>query len=118
MDRKRELKQIYKDMKQEGGVYQIRNTVNQKVMVISTPNLKTINGKRIGLQTGGFINAELQHEWNQFGEEAFVFEVLEVLEEKEGESFNEKDELKKMGQKWLDKLQPYGDKGYNRPGRQ
>lgn len=114
MDRRKELIQQYKEMKTEAGVYQIRNTKNQKIFVVATPNLKTINGRRIELQRGGFRNDQLQEEWNQYGEDAFVFEVLEVLEEKEDGFFDKTGELKKLEKKWLEKLQPYGDRGYNK----
>jgi hypothetical protein len=114
MERKKELKQLYKEMKIEGGVYQIRNTVNQKVLVVSTPNLKTINGRRMQLAAGSHQNKQLQEEVKQYGVEAFVFEVLEVLEEKEEGSFDKGEELKKLEKKWLEKLQPYGERGYNK----
>lgn len=113
VDRKEELKRQYKESKPEAGIYQIRNTRNQKALVVATPNLKTINGKRFELQMGSFNNAALQQEWKEFGEEAFVFEVLEVLEKKEDEFLDVKDALKKMEAKWLEKLQPYGERGYN-----
>jgi len=115
MDRKKELKQQYKEMKTEGGVYQIRNTINQKVLVVATPNLKTINGKQVSLRKwGGHKNKQLQEDCNQFGADAFVFEVLEVLEEKEEGYFDKKEELKKLEAKWLEKLQPFGERGYNK----
>ncbi len=114
MDRKKELKQQYKEMKTEGGIYQIRNTINQKVLVVATPNLKTMNGKQVGLRKwGNHKNRQLQEEYNQFGAEAFVFEVLEVLKEKEESYFDKKEELKKLEAKWLEKLQPFGERGYN-----
>lgn len=115
MDRKKELKQQYKEMKTEGGVYQIKNTKNKKVFVVATPNLKTMNGRQIELIRGGHKNRQLQEEWKQFGEEAFVFEVLEVLEEKEEGFFDKAEELKKLEKKWLDKLQPFGERGYHQP---
>ncbi|HBQ87388.1 MAG TPA: transcriptional regulator [Syntrophomonas sp.] len=117
MDQRKELKQQYKDLKTEAGVYQIRNTENQKVFVIATPNLRTINGKHFELQTGGNTNKELQEDWNRYGEETFAFEVLEVLEEPEEGFFDKKDALKKLEQKWLDRLQPYGDRGYNKKSK-
>ncbi|MDD4238416.1 MAG: DUF2087 domain-containing protein [Desulfotomaculaceae bacterium] len=117
MDRKKELKQQYKEIKTEGGVYQIRNTKNQKVFVITTPNLKTINGRQMELVRGGHRNKQLQEEWNLFGKEAFVFEVLEILEEKEEGFFDKADELKKLETKWLEKLQPFGERGYNQPNK-
>jgi len=115
MDRKRELKMEYKEVKTEGGVYQVRNTKNNKILVLATPNFKTINGKESGLIRGTFFpHKELEKEIAEYGPDAFVFEILETLEEKEDGIFDKKDELKKMEKKWLEKLQPYGDKGYNR----
>lgn len=115
MDRKKELKMQYKEMKTEGGVYQIRNTKNQKVFVTATPNLKTINGRRFMLREGSHNNRQLQEEWNRYGEDAFVFEVLEVLEEKQDGYFDKTEELEKLEEKWMEKLQPFGERGYNKP---
>ncbi len=113
MERRKELLEQYKQMIKEAGVYQIRNTIDQRVFVTATPDLKNMNGRRFELNMGGFRNAELQKDWNRLGEAAFVFEVLEVLEEKEEGFFDKKEELKKLEKKWLDKLEPYGEKGYN-----
>lgn len=114
VNRKQELKQMYKEMKTEAGVYQIKNVKNQKVFIGSTKNLKTLNGKKFSLQHGGFINRELQQEWNEMGEDAFVIEVLEVVEQKPDPFFDLPGALEKMEEKWLEKLQPYGERGYNR----
>lgn len=114
MDRRSELKQQYKEIKTEAGAYQIRNIKNGKVLVEATANLKTINGKKMGLERGMHINKLLEEEIKQYGPDAFVFEVLEVLEKKEDKFFDVKDALKKLEQKWLDKLQPYGEQGYNK----
>ncbi len=113
IDHRKELIRQYKEIKIEAGVYQIKNTKNQKVFVASTPNLKTMNGKPMMLRGGVHKNKKLQEEWNKFGEEAFVFEVLEVLKEKEEGYFDKTGELKKLEKKWLEKLQPYGERGYN-----
>jgi hypothetical protein len=55
----------------------------------------------------------LQQEWREFGAEAFVFEVLEVLEKKEDGYFDIKDALKKLEAEWVERLQPFGERGYN-----
>jgi hypothetical protein len=113
MERKRELMEQYKEIKTEAGVYQIRNKVNGKIMVASTQNLKTLNGKKFELNMGSAKNILLQKEWNEFGEAAFEFELLEKLEKKD-EGFQDiKGDLRKLEEKWLQKLEPYGDKGYN-----
>ncbi|MCM3736567.1 GIY-YIG nuclease family protein [Bacillus cytotoxicus] len=114
MDRKKELKQLYKETEIEGGIYCIRNTKNEKVYVESTKNFKAMSGRRLLLNMGSHMNKALQNEWKEYGADAFEFEILEVLKKKKTGYFNEKEELKKLEEKWLEKLQPYGERGYNR----
>lgn len=114
LNRREELKQLYKDTEIEGGIYCIRNTKNEKVYVESTKNFKTMSGRRLLLNMGSHTNKALQGDWKEYGAEAFEFEILEVLKKKETGYFNEKEELKKLEEKWLKKLQPYGERGYNR----
>lgn len=111
---RKELVRQYKEMKTESGVYQIKNTKNSKIYVASTVNLKTMNGKRMMLDGGVHKNKKLQEEWSKFGGEVFLLEVLEVLKEEDDAYFDKTGELKKLEQKWLDKLQPYAERGYNR----
>ena len=67
------------------------------------------------LDMGRHPNSELQKDWNAFGPDAFTYEVLE---QKETDEVNDVHwELKKMKNKWLDKLQPYGERGYNKMPR-
>jgi group I intron endonuclease len=101
MDRKKEMKQIYKEIPIEAGIYQIKNTKNQKIFIGSTKNLKTLNGVKFMLDTGNNTNKKLQKEWKQYGMDAFEFEVLEILKKKETGYFIEKDELRKLEEKWL-----------------
>ncbi|PKM88201.1 MAG: transcriptional regulator [Firmicutes bacterium HGW-Firmicutes-12] len=114
MDRRKELKEQYKEIKTEAGVFQIKNKKNNKAFIVAAPNLRMINGRLMELRGGMHKNKKLQEEWSRYGEEAFVIEVLEVLkEEEEGVFFDKQEELKKLEQKWLDKIQPYGERGYN-----
>lgn len=113
MNRKKELKQMYKEMETQAGVYQIKNTKNGKILVGSSTNLKTLNGILFRLENGLYSNP-LQEEWNRYGKEAFTFEVLEVLKKKKDPWFDEKRELEKLEQKWLNQLKPYGERGYNK----
>lgn len=112
MDRRQVLKMQYKETKPQAGVYQIKNVKNGKVLILSSPNLKTMNGKKFMLQQGTFPNPVLQKDLEEWGPEAFEFEVLEVLEEK-----NESDALEKLEEKWLDKIKPYHERGYNQEKR-
>lgn len=114
MNRKQELQQQYKEMKKEAGVSLVRNTINGKMWVISTKNLKSMNGKLMELQMGTHRNQSLQKDWNEFGGDSFVLEVLEVLKVKETGYFDENDALKKLEEKWLEELQPFEERGYNK----
>lgn len=103
----------WKEKKKVAGVFQIKNLKNQKSFVESTPNMDTMNGQKFMLEHQSHPNKNLQAEWNQFGETAFVFEKLETLEKSPDEYFDLKDTLKKLKHKWLDEIQPYGERGYN-----
>jgi group I intron endonuclease len=113
MDRKKELKKIYKEIPIEAGVYQIKNSKNQKILIGSTKNLKSLNGVKVMLETGTHSNKALQEEWIQFGKDIFTFEVLEILKKKDDPYFTEKEALLELEEKWLEELKPYGERGYN-----
>lgn len=112
-NRRSELKRQYKATSPEAGVYQIRNLKNGKILVESTMNLKTINGRKLELQRGTHQNPLLQKELAEYGPGAFVFEVLEVLKPGDDPEASTPEALKKLAAKWLDKLKPYGERGYN-----
>jgi len=99
----------------EAGVFQIRNLRNGKVFVEATRNLKTMNGQKFQLEMGSHRNRRLQREWQEYGPDAFAFEVLEVLKppEERVPAFALDDALGKLRTKWLERIQPYGDRGYN-----
>ena len=113
MNRKKELKQLYKETPIEAGIYKIENKQNGKIFIASTRNIKTLNGVKFMLNKGGHVNRELAQEWQEFGEENFMIEVIEILKKKNDPYFNEKEELKKLEGKWLEEYQPYGERGYN-----
>ena len=113
MDRKKQLKRQYQEIEVTAGVYQIKNSKNGKVYIDSTRNLKTINGVKFTLNNNTYFNKKLQEDWNKYGENSFLIEVLETLEKEDSPYFNEKEALKKLEEKWLAKCQPFGDGGYN-----
>ncbi|WP_077620500.1 GIY-YIG nuclease family protein [Bacillus sinesaloumensis] len=116
MDRKKVLKQQFKETPIEAGVFQIKNNQNGKVYIGSTKNFKTLNGLRFSLEAGTAspTNRLLQEDWNHYGKDAFSFEILETLKKKKEGYFNEKEALQELEDKWLDHLQPYEDQGYNK----
>ena len=118
MDKRKELKQKYKEMDKPMGIIQVKNNLNGKVFISSTANLKgKINSQRFQLEMGSHKNAELQMEWNRFGEENFSFEVLEVLDPVKDTEHNYSEDLEVLEEMWLERLKPYGDRGYNKQGK-
>ena len=115
MKSNKELKEAYKLAKLKIGVFQIRNTINGKIFVDSSPNLDAIwNRHRSELNFGGHRNVQLQQEWKEFGEDNFRFEILSEIDQKDGDVDYAK-EAKQLAEMFIDELKPFGEKGYNRP---
>ena len=114
---KKELKKQYKQTVQPMGIYKIENLVNGKIFIGGSKNLPgKFNSFKFQLKLGSYINRELQRDYNEFGEENFSFEVVDYLEPKEGADHDYTDDLKVLEKMWLEKLQPYDEKGYNKKG--
>jgi len=113
MNRK-ELIDKYKQTVQPMGIFQIRNTVNGKLFLGSAKDLRgIINSNGFQLRNGLHRNQELQKDFNEIGEAGFVFEVVDSLRPGEGVNHDYTAELKTLEALWLEKLQPYGERGYN-----
>lgn len=112
--RKNELKREYKEKRKQMGVYRIANLANGKVLVGCSRNLDSLfNRFRFELKRGCHRNQELQYDWNHFGPELFRFEIVELLKD-DGQNFSDLlQKLKEMEARWLEKLKPYHEKGYN-----
>ena len=64
------------------GVYEIRCLPNGKFYIGSATNLREQwREHRWGLRKGKHYNIYLQTAWDNYGEESFVFSVLELVEE-------------------------------------
>jgi group I intron endonuclease len=60
------------------GIYKITNTVNNKIYIGCASNIRTrINGHLYDLRRGMHKNSYLQKAWNKYGEEVFIFEIVE-----------------------------------------
>jgi hypothetical protein len=114
MKSQKDIKKAYKERRKDAGVFQVKNTANGKVLLGSSLNLEgPLNGHRFMLTIGRHRNEALQREWNEFGPDAFVFEILEVVQVGNDPDFNLDDELTLLERIWLEKLQPFGERGYN-----
>ena len=87
------------------GVYKITNIVNDKFYIGSSKDVKSRwKQHRDKLRENRHGNAHLQNAWNKYGEENFLFEVIEECEpvvQFEREQY------------YLNILNPFGDRGYN-----
>jgi group I intron endonuclease len=115
---RKELQREYKERVKPSGVYQVKNLANGKVLLGSSLNLEgLLNRNRFTLRNNSHTNKELQKDWNELGPDQFVFEILEVVQVCDDPDFNLKDELTLLEQIWLEKLQPFGERGYNTSDR-
>ncbi len=111
---KKDLKREYLETRRPIGVFQIRNTVSGKVFVGSSINLEGIfNRSEFELKAGGHRNRSLQADWNKVGAENFVFEILEEVFPRDNPDYDYAADLEVLEDLWLEKLEPYGEKGYN-----
>ena len=114
MDTKKDIKREYKERKARAGIFQIKNTVNGKVLIGSRLNIDGIlNRYKFQLSAGSHPNKELQKDFNELDPDKFTFEILDIIEEKDEPSFNLKEELELLEQIWLEKLEAHEDNSYN-----
>jgi hypothetical protein len=96
------------------GVYCIRNTVNGKLLVGKSTDLPSIlNRQRGQLRLGSHPNPTLQKDLIEYGAEAFEVEVLDTLELPDQADYDASTDLRTLEQMWLEKLSPFGNRGYN-----
>lgn len=119
--RKKEIATAYAKSFRPMGIFQLRNLENGKIFVGAAMDLDGMRNRIAffgGPQEAPFH--ELKEEWAQYGPERFVFEIVDRLKPKSdslddpAELNQYKAELDELLELWLDKLQPYDDKGYNR----
>ena len=109
-----DLRRAYKETPRQAGIFQIKNTQTGKILLGSSTNLHgPLNKHRFMLSIGSHDNAALQQDWKQFGADAFTFEILEIVQPSDDPLFNLDDELTLLEQIWLEKLHPFGERGYN-----
>jgi len=114
-DGRAEMKRLYKQQHDpDMGVYQLRNKANGKIYIDSSKNLEgTRTSKMFQLRMGKAVfNPELQKDLREFGVDQFEFSVLEVLP-KPQPGGNIERLLTDLKLQWQEKLQPFGENGYN-----
>jgi hypothetical protein len=111
---RKELIREYKEHRKPAGIFMVKNTANGKILLGSSLNVEgPLNSHRFMLRVGKHSNAALQKDWLAFGADRFTFEILETVPESDEPGFNIEDELTLLEEIWLEKLQPFGERGYN-----
>lgn len=97
MKTKKQLKDAYKQMEFPMGVFQITCTSNGKSLIDYSVDMESKwNRHKMELKFGNHRNKEMQNDWNKYGENNFVFEVLSELKKREEEVVNYGKELKTL----------------------
>ena len=105
MKTKKELKDEYKQRKIPMGVFQIKNIKNNKALIDNSIDMESKwNRHKMELKFGNHRNRNFQKEWNEYGEENFVFEVLSELIKSEEENINYAKELKTLQDMVIEEL--------------
>lgn len=96
-DRKK-ITDAYKARRAVGGVFAVRNSANGKSLIQYTTELQgSRNRFEFSLVTGGCAYKPLEEDNKKFGNKVFSFEVLEQLEQKEGQTDKDfKDEIEAL----------------------
>jgi len=96
------------------GVFQIRNKTSDKVFIDSSIDIPgRINRHKFQLKAGLHPIKMLQADWNKQGEPFFEFETLEPVEPRSNPDYDYESDLETLEDLWLEKLEPFGDRGYN-----
>lgn len=78
------------------GIYRITNTINGKVYIGSSVDVRgRFNSHKSDLKLNKHGNSRLQRAWNKYGEQAFVFEIIEECAP---------DTVRSIEQRYLDEL--------------
>jgi hypothetical protein len=108
MDKRKTLKNEYKQGKIVGGIYRVANTHNGMYLLDYAANLQSKqNSFNFMVSSGSCLDYRLKKDLAEFGVQAFIFEILEALEKKPEQTRDEFiDDLKLLGQLWSEKLDP------------
>jgi len=104
--RKKELQSQYAERDIIGGVYMIRNTQNNKLLIDAATNLHgSKNRFEFAQKTGSCVYLKLQKDWTEHRGSQFVLEVLEELKKGENQTQAEfKNDINLLMELWREKL--------------
>lgn len=105
-DKKKELKEKYKQTKPQMGIFIIKNKIDNKCLICPANDLNgVINSARFKLEAGLHSVRALQKAWIECGESNFIFEILDTLDYDIDETKTDyKNELQDLKDIWIEKL--------------
>ncbi len=98
------------------GIVQVKNLQNGRIYLTASANTPgTMNSIRFQLKMGTFLPCPaLAKDWNELGERNFTIEVLDELKPRDDDPTRDyRDDLKALETMWMEKLQPFGERGYH-----
>lgn len=116
MDRRKELKEQYKQLKPEMGVFLIKSSADHRYYLEAASNVNgAVNRARFQLGAGSHPNRELQKAWREQGESGFSVEIPELLAYDKDESKTDySEELELLQMIWEEKLAKEGWQKYSK----
>lgn len=104
---RRSLSRDYKEHPPAAGVYLIRNTVTQRIVLKASLNLEgAINRDRFELRMGSHRDATLQADFKRLGDVAVHFEIVETLKPPSDPAADRTEALALALALWQDELLP------------
>ena len=102
----KELQAQYKERAIVGGVYVIKNTINNKLLLEAAVDLQGRKNRfEFTQKTGSCVHVKLQKDWTAQGGGQFIFEVLEELKKGEAQTPEEfKSDIDLLKQLWQEKV--------------
>lgn len=95
------------------GIYAVRNLATGRMLLDRSANTTAaLNRHRAQLRFGQHRIAALQEDWHEQGETAFVFEVLERIEERADPAFDYDTELARLLEAWRARVPAGSDASY------
>ncbi|MBB3186334.1 GIY-YIG nuclease family protein [Microbacter margulisiae] len=105
MKTRKDIKEEYKQMKFQMGVFQIKNKSNNKVFVDHSVDMaSTWNRHKFELKFGTHVNRELQKDWNEKGEDNFDFGILSELKQDDDRKVDYAKELRLLQQMIIEEM--------------
>lgn len=107
---RKDLLREFREQKETGGVYALRNLHTGKRLILSTNTLSKAQSQLdFAKATGSCVHPLLNDDWATLGADAFSLEILESLDRKDTQTAAEfMEDVRALEELWREKLQNEG----------